>query len=1142
MGKRVSQNFGFLEQHDPSIARLASLAEYFFTEDPNTCLLKLRQFAEALARLVAATAGVWTTDEESQAELLSRLKRSDILSRQSADLFRAIRIAGNRAAHEHTGTHNQALQHLKLARQLAIWFHRSYGRVHDFKAGAFVPPQPPDRPDKKLAKQYAALQAEYDKTKTDAERAHALANEEAKRRMSAEERTKLAEEDRAFWEEQAEGLELEKAEEIANLIALQKKAEAQPPAAIEKQKQEAQIADADIDPDEASTRVLIDEQFRCAGWECDSENYTYANGTRPHKTRNIAISEWPTASGPADYALFCGMTCVAIVEAKRLSKDVPAVLQQTKRYSRDFTSHDEVRLPTGSPWGPAENRYKVPFIFATNSRPYLRQLKTKSGIWFWDARHPTAPSRHLDGWYSPLGLLGLLKQDIDAANAKLKTEPMDYLQLRDYQTKAIQAVETAIESGQRSCLLAMATGTGKTRTAIGLVYRLIKSGRFRRVLFLVDRSSLGHQAGGAFRTVKLEQLKSFGDIYGIQGFEDEHAKYRRPDDDTRLHLATIQSLVHQLLYSSEEFNSPTVDQYDCIVIDEAHRGYTLDREMSEAELEFRSEADYISKYRRVIDHFDCVKIALTATPALHTTEIFGEPLKGATYGYRDAVIDGYLVDHEPPYTIVTKLAEQGIAFKAGEKVQTYNRSKKQLDPIHLPDDIEFEIEGFNRSVITESFNQVVCQELAKQIDPDLPGKTLVFCVNRAHADLFVTCLKEAFLEQYGEIDDDAIVRITGDVDRPLEMIRRFKNEQVPKFVVTVDLLTTGIDVPEIVNLVFVRRVRSRILYEQMVGRATRLCPDIGKDYFRIFDCVDIYSALAPFTDMKPVVQSASITVQQLVRELNEVKDETGRQAVFDQLIAKLQAKARRIKGKRLEEFFDLADVEPKAMVKTLREGTSVGAATFFQKHPGIVAFLDAKRKGGQGSIYVSDHQDEIKSVERGYGGNRKPEDYLDEFRTFIDANLNTIPALLIVTQRPRELTRKQLKEIKRALDQAGYNLAALRTAHRQLTNQDIAASIIGFIRQKALGEPLISYGDRVEAAMKTIMASQAWTDVQRKWLNRIGKQLQKEVLVDRASLDRGAFLEQGGFKRYDKIFGGKMEEILGDINQALWENRKEVSM
>ena len=1028
--------------------QLAALAERYFADDPNTCLIKLRQFGEALAQHVAASAGAYSSYEENQLNLLNRLKAQSILPPRAADLFHSLRRAGNKATHDHTGTHRDALQHLKLARELGVWFHRSFGGATRFKPGPFVPPERPDAATEKLAAELASLQEELNKVQTKAERAQADAEEQARLRLSAEEQAKQAEEDRKLWERLAEEAEARISQQAETLAAAQAAAEQKPAADVKAQIAEAKKADTDIDPDEPATRMLIDDQLRIRGWECDSEVLKYALGTRPHKSRNIAIAEWPTASGPADYALFCGLTCVGIVEAKRRKKDVPAMLQQAKRYSRDFTDHDVVTLPEGSPWG----AYKVPFVFAANGRPFLQQLKTKSGIWFWDARHPKTPSRALGDWYTPKGLLALIQQDLDAAAAKLKTEPLEYLSLRNYQNDAIQAVEKAIEKGQRECLLAMATGTGKTRTAIGLIYRLVKAGRFRRVLFLVDRSSLGKQAGDAFRSVKLEQLKSFGEIYDTKGFEKDNAPYQDPDDDTRLHLATIQSLVRQLLFPSGE-DTPTVDQYDLIIVDEAHRGYNLDREMSDAEITFRSEADYISKYRRVLDHFDSVKVALTATPALHTTEIFGTPVY--TYGYRDAVIDGYLVDHEPPYRIVTKLADEGIGFQAGERVTTYNPNTEKLDLVNLPDDVAFEIDGFNKKVITENFNKTVCDELARHIDPDFPGKTLIFCVSKDHCDIVVAALKASMNERYGGIDDDAIKRITGDIDRPREMIRRFKNEQLPKIGVTVDLLTTGIDVPEIVNLVFIRRVRSRILYDQMMGRATRLCPEIDKEYFRIFDCVDLYSALSPFTEMKPVVQDPAITFEQLVGELRQVEDPSWRKEVFEQLVAKLQAKTRRFKGDRLDEFVGLAEMEPKTLIEELRKRGPAATSAWFDDHPAAVGFLDRSPKGQRPVVYVSDHEDEIKDVARGYGDGQKPEDYLNSFKQFLSEHLNEIPALIIVTQRPRELNRDQLHEIKRALDRAGFTEAALRTAHRQVTNQDIAASIIGYVRQQALGEPLI---------------------------------------------------------------------------------------
>src|SRR5439155_20283129 len=152
------------------------------------------------------------------------------------------------------------------------------------------------------------------------------------------------------------------------------------------------------------------------------------------------------------------------------------------------------------------------------------------------------------------------------------------------------------------------------------------------------------------------------------------------------------------LYAHDEADRPKVDEYDCIVIDECHRGYTLDREMSDSELTFRDEKDYISKYRRVLEHFDATKIGLTATPALHTTQIFGDPIY--TYSYREAVIDGYLIDHEPPVRIETALSRGGIGFKRGEELEILDTSTGQIDLAHAPDDINFAVDEFNKRVVT----------------------------------------------------------------------------------------------------------------------------------------------------------------------------------------------------------------------------------------------------------------------------------------------------------------------------------------------------------------------------------------------------------------------------------------------------------
>jgi len=188
-------------------------------------------------------------------------------------------------------------------------------------------------------------------------------------------------------------------------------------------------------------------------------------------------------------------------------------------------------------------------------------------------------------------------------------------------------------------------------------------------------------------------------------------------------------------------------------------------------------------------------------------------------------------------------------------------------------------------------------------------------------------------------------------------------------------------------------------------------------------------------------------------------------------------------------------------------------------------------------LIISEHHDELRRVERGYGNATRPADYLDSFAGYLHDHLNEVPALLLVTQRPRELTRAALKQLRLLLDEAGYTEAALQTAWRESTNQDIAASIIGFIRRAALGDALVPYATRVDRALEQILARRRWTPPQRKWLERIAQQLRAETIVDREALDRGQFKTQGGgFARIDKIFEGQLETLLGDLQDALWQS------
>lgn len=1106
------------------LVKLAALAERFVFEDPNTALVKIRQLAETLAKGVAAQVGLLTPDRPQSFQDVERaLRDRGLLDYSLHQIMRTVRLAGNQAVHELAGDQREAFHQLKLVRQLAVWFHKTLTNNSGFKAGPFVPPADPADADETLKKQLQQLRENFKKSQAEnAELAAAVAEQRAAyEAAAANEQAAL---DLATETDEAAKQQIAAYESL--LTEYSAKQAQKTPAEQEAIVAVSQKAASDVDLDETDTRRLIDQQLRDAGWEVDSDNITYANGVRPQKGRNIAISEWPTDHGSSDYVLFAGLMPLATVEAKRRRRNARTALDQAERYSRTWRD-DPSHADNGGSWG----EFNIPFVFSTNGNPYHRQLIDQSGIWFRDVRHNTNHAKPLTGWYSPEGLQDLLKQDIPAANSKLLHEFPDYLPLRYYQRNAITAVEEAIARGQTEILLAMATGTGKTRTAICLLYRLIKAGRFNRILFVVDRRSLGEQAADSFKDVKLENNQTFPDIYDVKELGD-----LRPERDTRLHICTIQAMVKRVVDPDDNDVPFPVDQYDCIIIDECHRGYILDKEMSDQELSYRNQLDYVSKYRRVLDHFDATRIGLTATPALHTSEIFGPPV--FEYSYRQAVIDHTLVDHEPPFIIKTELSQTGMHWDAGDEVKHFNTLTKSIATSQTPDEIDVAIEGFNRTALTDSFNKVVCDVLAKRIDPFLPGKTLIFCVRDSHADTVVRLLTDALRAEHGDIPHNIVKKITGDLDNTSEAIRQFKNEQLPKIVVTVDLLTTGIDVPAISNIVFLRCTKSRILFDQMIGRATRLCKDMlgdgqDKEYFHIYDAVGVYAALQDHTDMKPVVASPQTSFAQLVGYLNTEADEVVLEEVREQLVAKLRRKKRTIEEKWSATFEQIAGAEPEAVADHLLNAPIDEVKLWFADRPSMTRQLDRVRFGS--NVLVSEHADSLVSVERGYGDAQKPEDYLESFRVFLAENAETLPALTLVTQRPGDLTRKDLRDLLIHLEENGYSETNIKSAVRESTNQDIAATIIGFVRHAMLNEPLLPYHERVDKAVRTILSSQSWEPRQRQWFERIGKQIKENVVIDHESFETGAFKQQGGFARLNKVFDGQLDDLLRKITDTVWQ-------
>ena len=1082
----MKSNFAFLKSHFPVLANFGILAEKYCYSDSNSCIMKLGMIGETIVNLMLTYDKIKIPTDCNAVTKIKILSLQGLLTPDLSDILHALRKARNKAAHTNYENIKEGQTLLEMAYSLCEWFMQTYGDLQ-YKHCKFVMPTEADAKSITDNDDKAAEQKMLEETEKIAAAAKAVAADERRKRALA--------------------------------------------AASQRQKSEAE------------TRYMIDAQLSKVGWEADTENLRYGKGIRPQKGKNLAIAEWPTLSaagnkGRADYALFAGEKLVAVIEAKAEHKDIPSVIDyQCKEYAQNIRPEDEKYVITT--WG----KYKAPFVFATNGRPYLAQLETKSGIWFLDLRESANMPKALRGWISPDGMLKLLESDIEKADKALQTLPYDFLRdkdglnLRQYQLNAIQAAENAVINGQKNILLAMATGTGKTRTVLGMIYRFLKTGRFNRILFLVDRTALGEQAEDVFNEVKLEDLKTLNDIYDIKTLED--AVF---EDETKVHIATVQGMVKRLLYNDEE-RQPSVTDYDLIVIDEAHRGYLLDKEMGEDELLYRDQLDYQSKYRMVIEYFDAVKIALTATPALHTTQIFGKPV--FKYTYREAVIEGYLVDYDAPHKIKTQFNTEGIKYNKGETLALYDPVTHEITNSEvLQDEMNFDVEKFNKQIITPSFNRTVLEEIARDIDPEdvMQGKTLIYAVDDEHADLIVKILKEIYTN-YG-IDNDAIMKITGSVAggnkrKVQEAIKRFKNERFPSIAVTVDLLTTGIDVPEITTLVFMRRVKSRILFEQMLGRATRLCPKINKTHFEIYDPVGVYDSLEEVNTMQPVSADPKTTFAQLLDGLEVLEDEAHIKNAVAQIIAKLQRVKRRLTKEEVNEFKDLAaGLTVEGFIQKIESLPAAEARNTLLMEASLLEMLDDKHGHGGYTKVISDKQDKFLIRERGFGKNeQRPEDYIEAFEDFVKNNVNEIAALNIICTRPKELTRETLKSLRMALAQNGFTTQQLNTAVSEITSEEITADIISLVRRYAIGSPLVSHQARIRRAVDKLKKAHNFSRVELNWLSRIESYLLNESVMNVKVFDEDErFKTNGGYKRLNQIFRNNLEGIITELNEYLYDD------
>jgi|SRR5690554_5642629 len=403
-----NSNFAFLAEHDERLAKIGYEAEQLASISPTACMMQVRMLAELLAKETAAYIGIYLDDDATFFQMLLRLERESAFQDDIKDLFHEVRMNANDVVHGEVYLENAkgvATNYLRLVRQIAIWFHRSFGHDRNFAAGAFIEPPDLTSQRRQVLSENRNLQAAIDDAQKAVADANARALKEKHRRAEAEDLLVQLREERNVFQALAEEYE-------ERLAGLQSQTEAASGEQRVERESRMREASKNVELDEGETRAIIDAQLRQRGWRADTEELRWASGTRPEHGKQLAIAEVPTAAGPADYVLFDGLTAVAIVEAKRWEQPIQGGIEEARRYSRAWDLAD-FAPPEQSPWVIDGLDYEIPFVFASNGRESVDQRKTQRGIWFQDLRRDTNPSRPLAGWFTPEELRRLLAKDAD---------------------------------------------------------------------------------------------------------------------------------------------------------------------------------------------------------------------------------------------------------------------------------------------------------------------------------------------------------------------------------------------------------------------------------------------------------------------------------------------------------------------------------------------------------------------------------------------------------------------------------------------------------------------------------------------------------------------------------------------------------
>ncbi len=912
---------------------------------------------------------------------------------------------------------------------------------------------------------------------------------------------------------------------------------------------------------EAKARLVIDKKLVEAGWVLqDMREFN------PAASLGVAVREFATDSGPVDYLLYVDKTPVGVVEAKRSEE------------GQDITTHEDQSLRY------AQSKLK----WTVNQQPLRFAYEATDIVTrFTDYRDEKARSRTVFSFFRPETLQALLR-DPDTLRNRLKSLPsFDGSRFRTCQVQAITNLEASFGANRPRALIQMATGAGKTFTAVTATYRLLKHARAKRILFLVDTKNLGQQAEQEFLGyTPNDDPRRFAELYNVRRLTSAYIP-----QDAEVCISTIQRMYSILrgedlddraeeasLHEQRIVGAPRdvvynhhypPEFFDVVIIDECHRSI-------------------YNVWQQVLDYFDAFLIGLTATPDKRTFAFFNENVV-SEYSHEQAVVDNVNVGYDT-YLIETAITQQGATILK-QSIERRDRLSRKKRWEQLDEDVVYASRQLDKDVVNPSQIRHVIRAFRDHIFTNIfPGrrevpKTIIFAKSDSHADDIIQIVREEFGE-----GNAFCKKITYNAHNPDESLAAFRNDFNPRIAVTVDMIATGTDVKPVECLLFMRDVRSKNYFEQMKGRGTRtlsyddlqkVTPSAAtnKTHFVIVDAVGVTQSVK--TDSRPLERKPGVALKDLMMSVvTGGRDEDVFLSLANRLtrLDKELSADERIKYvdhsqgisvsetvQRLLRAFDADVIAHQARVANdLPDDAAVPDAQYQQAQqalmeqaaapfvlPGLREYIETVRRSHD-QIIDAVNLDHLHFAGWDKHHQEKAENAIATFRQFIDQHKDEITALSIIynqSWRNRPLTLSMIKELYAAMNQPPFNLtldrlwqayeASASSKVRPRSATGMLTDIVSLVRF-ALGfdEELKPYSEVVNYNfMRWTLAKNAghvhFTDEQMAWLRMVREHVAASLSITVDDLSLAPFDDQGGLGKFYALFGGDYEKLLDEINTAL---------